>query len=102
MKKKFLLIISILLIIITTGCAQVTQTITVNKDKSVDLVIIEAIDTTKFTQDEINSIKNELNLNKLENSGYEIEGRYGQTDVGIGLPSDHYGHYLQDVLRFHP
>ena len=29
-------------------------------------------------------------------------GRYGQTDVGIGLPSDHYGHYLQDVLRFHP
>ena len=25
-----------------------------------------------------------------------------KTDVGIGLPSDHYGHYLQDVLRFHP
>lgn len=73
MKKKFLLIISILLIIITTGCAQVTQTITVNKDKSVDLVIIEAIDITKFTQDEINSIKDELNLNKLENSSYEVE-----------------------------
>ena len=62
MKQKFLFIISIFLIIFTTGCTQIVQSITVNNDKSVDLVIIEAIDTSKLTNTEINSIKNELNL----------------------------------------
>lgn len=73
MKQKFLFIISILLIIFTTGCTQIVQSITVNNDKSVDLVIIEAIDTSKLTNTEISNIKNELNLDKLEKAGYKLE-----------------------------
>lgn len=82
MKKRLLFIISILLIIITTGCAQVTQTITVNKDKSVDLVIIEAVKENNFTDEQKNTMITSLNLDKIKSSEYTLENYNSNGYVG--------------------
>lgn len=82
MKKRLLFIISILLIITTTGCAQVTQTITVNKDKSVDLVIIEAVKENSFTDEQKNTMITSLNLDKIKSSEYTLENYNSNGYVG--------------------
>lgn len=82
MKKKVLFIITILLTIITTGCTRITQTITVNKDKSVDLVIIEAIKEESFTDKQKNTMIASLNLDKLKSSEYTLEDYNSNGYVG--------------------
>lgn len=82
MKKRFLFIISILLIVTATGCAQVTQTITVNKDKSVDLVIIEAVKEDCFTDGQKKEIINSLNLDKIKSSKYTLENYNSNGYIG--------------------
>ncbi len=82
MKKKVLFIITILLTIITTGCTRITQTITVNKDKSVDLVIIEAIKEESFTDKQKNTMIASLNLDKLKSSEYTLENYNSNGYVG--------------------
>ncbi len=82
MKRKVLFIITILLTIITTGCTRITQTITVNKDKSVDLVIIEAIKEESFTDKQKNTMIASLNLDKLKSSEYTLENYNSNGYVG--------------------
>lgn len=85
MKKRLLFIISILLIITTTGCAQVTQTITVNKDKSVDLVIIEAVKEESLTDEQKSTMITSLNLDKIKSSEYSLENYNSNGYIGYKI-----------------
>lgn len=82
MKKRLSFTISILLIITTTGCTKITQTITVNKDKSLDLVIIEAVKEESLTDEQKNTIINSLNLDKIKSSKYTLENYNSNGYVG--------------------
>ena len=85
MKKKFLLIISILLIITTTGCAKMSQSITVNKNKSVDLVIVEAVKEESLTDEQKNTMITSLNLDKIKSSEYSLENYNSNGYVGYKI-----------------
>ena len=85
MKKKFLLIISILLIITTTGCAKISQSITVNKNKSVDLVIIEAVKEESLTDEQKSTMITSLNLDKIKSSEYSLENYNSNGYIGYKI-----------------
>lgn len=85
MKKKFLLIISILLIITTTGCAKMSQSITVNKNKSVDLVIVEAVKEESLTDEQKNTMITSLNLDKIKSSEYSLENYNSNGYIGYKI-----------------
>lgn len=85
MKKKFLLIISILLIITTTGCAKISQSITVNKNKSVDLVIVEAVKEESLTDEQKSTMITSLNLDKIKSSEYSLENYNSNGYIGYKI-----------------
>lgn len=85
MKKKFLLIISILLIITTTGCAKISQSITVNKNKSVDLVIVEAVKEESLTDEQKSTMITSLNLDKIKSSEYSLENYSSNGYIGYKI-----------------
>lgn len=85
MKKRLLFIISILLIITTTGCAKISQSITVNKDKSVDLVIIEAVKEESLTDEQKSTMITSLNLDKIKSSEYSLENYNSNGYIGYKI-----------------
>ena len=70
MKKKFKIIISLFVIFLLTGCVNYDVTMQVNKDKSMNLTIIESTADEYFDED---SEEEKENLKQYEKAGFYIE-----------------------------
>ncbi len=83
MKKVLIIILSALLV---TGCVQVNGTIEIKKDKSMDLVMIEAINSSLAGDQDIMEAEDK---SELEKSGYKVEEYTNGSNKGYKI-SKHY------------
>ena len=83
MKKVLIIILSALLV---TGCVQVNGTIEIKKDKSMDLVMIEAINSSLAGDQDIMKAEDK---SELEKSGYKVEEYTNGSNKGYKI-SKHY------------
>lgn len=83
MKKVLIIILSALLV---TGCVQVNGSIEIKKDKSMDLVMIEAINSSLAGDQDIMKAEDK---SELEKSGYKVEEYTNGSNKGYKI-SKHY------------
>ena len=83
MKKVLIIILSALLV---TGCVQVNGTIEIKKDKSMDLVMIEAINSSLAGDQDIMKAEDK---SELEKNGYKVENYTNGNNKGYKI-SKHY------------
>lgn len=83
MKKVLIIILSALLV---TGCVQVNGTIEIKKDKSMDLVMIEAINSSLAGDQDIMKAEDK---SELEKNGYKVEKYTNGNNKGYKI-SKHY------------
>lgn len=83
MKKVLIIILSALLV---TGCVQVNGSIEIKKDKSMDLVMIEAINSSLAGDQDIMKAEDK---SELEKNGYKVEKYTNGNNKGYKI-SKHY------------
>lgn len=72
MKKFFRLICIISIILMTTGCAKIEMDININKDKSMNLSIIEAFDKTLIEQPSGKDVY-KTQIEEIKQDGFEVK-----------------------------
>lgn len=73
MKKIKRIIILILLTLTITGCVKMEISMDINKDKSMNLGIIQAVDKSLLEGADSSSLMDEEEIKKLEDEGFKVE-----------------------------
>jgi len=71
MKKRIKLLLIISIILMTTGCAEIEMGIDINKDKSMNLSIIEAFDKKLIDQSEKDTYNKQIE--EIEKEGFKVK-----------------------------
>ena len=82
MKKRIRIILVAFFVFVATGCMKVDYSMTVNKDKSVEINVIEAFNKQILESADENTTINEEELEKYKKAGYSIKEYDDGTNSG--------------------
>ncbi len=88
MRKLKMMGVLVLFSIFTTGCMKMDLSMDIRKDKSMDFVIIQAVDQSLLSQQDgvdISSIMQESDMKELEKKGYKVEKYSEKSMVGYKI-----------------